>query len=109
MRPTGKLHLGNLVGALQNWVKLQNEYESYHFVADWHMLAQVEGILVAGGQHVPVGYKMVAFILILQFQPILKRSHQVAQVQFAGGAHAAQYPTPLVGAFAQGVCLLVSK
>jgi tryptophanyl-tRNA synthetase len=38
MRPTGKLHLGNLVGALQNWVKLQEEYESYHFVADWHML-----------------------------------------------------------------------
>jgi len=29
---------GHLVGALQNWVKLQNEYESYHFVADWHML-----------------------------------------------------------------------
>jgi len=38
MRPTGKLHLGNLVGALQNWVKLQNEYASFHFVADWHML-----------------------------------------------------------------------
>jgi len=38
MRPTGKLHLGNLVGALQNWVKLQEEYESFHFVADWHML-----------------------------------------------------------------------
>jgi len=38
MRPTGKLHLGNLVGALQNWVKLEDEYESYHFVADWHML-----------------------------------------------------------------------
>jgi tryptophanyl-tRNA synthetase len=38
MRPTGKLHLGNLVGALKNWVKLQNEFESYHFVADWHML-----------------------------------------------------------------------
>ena len=38
MRPTGKLHLGNLVGALQNWVKLQDEYESYYFVADWHML-----------------------------------------------------------------------
>lgn len=38
MRPTGRLHLGNLVGALQNWVKLQCEYESYHFVADWHML-----------------------------------------------------------------------
>lgn len=38
MRPTGKLHLGNLVGALQNWVQLQDKYESYHFVADWHML-----------------------------------------------------------------------
>ena len=38
MRPTGKLHLGNLVGALQNWIALQNQYESYHFVADWHML-----------------------------------------------------------------------
>jgi tryptophanyl-tRNA synthetase len=38
MRPTGKLHLGNLVGALQNWIKLQDQYESYHFVADWHML-----------------------------------------------------------------------
>jgi tryptophanyl-tRNA synthetase len=38
MRPTGKLHLGNLVGALLNWVKLQDGYESYHFVADWHML-----------------------------------------------------------------------
>ncbi len=38
MRPTGRLHLGHLVGALQNWVRLQHEYESYHFVADWHAL-----------------------------------------------------------------------
>lgn len=38
MRPTGRLHLGNLVGALDNWVKLQDQYESYYFVADWHML-----------------------------------------------------------------------
>ena len=38
MRPTGRLHLGNLVGALQNWVVLQDQYDSYHFVADWHML-----------------------------------------------------------------------
>jgi len=38
MRPTGRLHLGNLVGALQNWVELQNQYESYHCVVDWHML-----------------------------------------------------------------------
>ncbi|HEX2867994.1 MAG TPA: tryptophan--tRNA ligase [Ignavibacteriales bacterium] len=38
MRPTGKLHLGNYVGALENWVKLQNDYENYHLVADYHML-----------------------------------------------------------------------
>lgn len=38
MRPSGKLHLGNYTGALENWTKLQNEYESFHFVADWHSL-----------------------------------------------------------------------
>jgi tryptophanyl-tRNA synthetase len=38
MRPTGKLHLGNYVGALENWVSLQGEYENYHMVADWHAL-----------------------------------------------------------------------
>lgn len=36
MRPTGKLHLGHLVGALGNWVKLQEEYECFYMVADWH-------------------------------------------------------------------------
>jgi len=39
MRPTGRLHLGNYVGALENWVRLQNEgWSNYHMVADWHML-----------------------------------------------------------------------
>ena len=38
MRPTGKLHLGHLVGALQYWIPLAEKYESYHFVADWHAL-----------------------------------------------------------------------
>lgn len=38
MRPTGKLHVGNLVGALNNWVKLQEEHECFYFVADWHAL-----------------------------------------------------------------------
>jgi len=36
MRPTGKLHLGHYHGALKNWLELQNEYDSYYFVADWH-------------------------------------------------------------------------
>lgn len=38
MRPTGRLHLGNLVGALQNWAALQDEYECYFMVADYHAL-----------------------------------------------------------------------
>lgn len=38
MRPTGKLHLGHYLGVIQNWVKLQDEYECYFFAADWHAL-----------------------------------------------------------------------
>src|SRR5438093_5157173 len=38
MRPTGKLHLGHLVGALHNWVPLQDQYDCFYFVADWHAL-----------------------------------------------------------------------
>src|SRR5271169_3677465 len=38
MRSTGKLHLGNYVGALQNWVGMQDEYECFFEVADWHAL-----------------------------------------------------------------------
>jgi tryptophanyl-tRNA synthetase len=38
MRSTGKLHLGNYVGALQNWVRMQDEYECFFCVADWHAL-----------------------------------------------------------------------
>jgi tryptophanyl-tRNA synthetase len=38
MRPTGKLHLGNYVGVLANWVKLQDEYKCFFEVADWHAL-----------------------------------------------------------------------
>ncbi len=38
MRPTGALHLGHYHGALKNWVKLQADYDSYFFVADWHAL-----------------------------------------------------------------------
>ena len=38
MQPSGRLHLGNLVGALRNWVQLQDRYECFYFVADWHSL-----------------------------------------------------------------------
>jgi tryptophanyl-tRNA synthetase len=49
MRPTGKLHLGHLVGALDNWVELQRTYDCFYFVADWHALtsefASTEGLV----------------------------------------------------------------
>lgn len=38
MRPTGKLHLGHYLGVIDNWVKLQDEYDCYFSVADWHAL-----------------------------------------------------------------------
>lgn len=38
MRPTGKLHLGHLLGTLRNWIDLQEKYTCYFFVADWHVL-----------------------------------------------------------------------
>lgn len=38
MRPTGKLHLGHYLGVIKNWVDLQDKYECYYFVADWHAL-----------------------------------------------------------------------
>ena len=50
MRPTGKLHLGNLHGALGNWVELQEsgKYDCFYFVADWHAItseySSTEGI-----------------------------------------------------------------
>lgn len=38
MQPSGPLHLGNLIGALSSWIRLQDNYECYFFVADWHAL-----------------------------------------------------------------------
>jgi len=41
MQPTGMLHLGNLEGALRNWVRLQDDYETFAFIADWHALTSM--------------------------------------------------------------------
>lgn len=38
MRPTGKLHIGHLVGALENWVALQKDFQNFHLIADYHVL-----------------------------------------------------------------------
>jgi tryptophanyl-tRNA synthetase len=43
MRPTGKLHLGHLVGALHNWAAMQETHDCYYFVADWHALTSHYG------------------------------------------------------------------
>jgi tryptophanyl-tRNA synthetase len=43
MRPTGKIHLGNHLGALENWVKLQEDYDCFFFVANWHALTTDPG------------------------------------------------------------------
>jgi tryptophanyl-tRNA synthetase len=57
MRPTGRLHLGHLVGALGNWVPLQAAYDCFYFVADWHALtsdyADTSGVI-------PFAYENVA-------------------------------------------------
>src|SRR3972149_1835392 len=49
MRPTGRLHLGHFQGALKNWLRLQERFQCYFFVADWHALttdyATPQGIL----------------------------------------------------------------
>jgi len=52
MRPTGRLHLGHMHGVLNNWVKLQHEYECFFFVADWHALTTHYDDSVSLEQHV---------------------------------------------------------
>jgi tryptophanyl-tRNA synthetase len=57
MRPTGQLHLGHLVGALNNWVPLQDQYDCLYFVADWHALTSE---YADTSRLVENGYEMVA-------------------------------------------------
>jgi len=57
MRPTGRLHLGHLVGALGNWVPLQQKYDCFYFIADWHALTSD---FADTSQLVQYGYETVA-------------------------------------------------
>ncbi len=52
MRPTGSLHLGNLLGALNNWIKLQNDYDCFYFIVDWHALTTPGGGNAVGYENV---------------------------------------------------------
>lgn len=51
MRPTGSLHLGNLLGALENWVKLQDQYNCFYFIVDWHSLTTPGSVTSTGYQY----------------------------------------------------------
>ncbi len=59
MQSSGRVHLGNLVGALQNWVRLQDSYECFYFIADWHALT-------SGYEH-PEGLKESVTDLLINF------------------------------------------
>ncbi len=52
MRPTGSLHLGNLLGALDNWIRLQDEYDCFYFIVDWHALTTPGGGDAVGFENV---------------------------------------------------------
>ena len=52
MRPTGDIHLGNLLGALNNWVSLQDRYDCYFFIVDWHSLTTPGGGEAVGYENV---------------------------------------------------------
>jgi len=74
MRPTGKLHLGNYMGALANWVKLQDQYDCYFFIADWHALTTdyadtskiTENILDVALDYLAAGLDPAKSVLFLQ-------------------------------------------
>lgn len=60
MQSSGKVHLGNLVGALQNWVRLQDKYDCYYFIADWHALTT--GYADPSGLHDSVRDLLINFL-----------------------------------------------
>jgi tryptophanyl-tRNA synthetase len=66
MRPTGKLHLGHLVGALNNWAALQDQYDCFYFVADWHALTSD---YADTSEIVPSAYDMAADWLAAGLDP----------------------------------------
>jgi tryptophanyl-tRNA synthetase len=76
MRPTGKLHLGNYVGALENWIRLQKECESYHMVADWHMLTtDLEHTSEIGKNSIEVVIDWISAGLDPEKSPLFIQSH----------------------------------
>src|SRR2546429_836173 len=75
MRPSGKVHLGNYLGALDNWVKLQDAYECYYFVANWHALTDDTDTTTVPGDTV----EMVADWLGADQVPHVELTREVAR------------------------------
>ena len=61
------------------------------------VLLELRGVLIAGGQRVPIGNEEIAFVLVLQLDPILQRAVKIAQVQLAGRPHAGEHAAILNG------------
>jgi len=74
MRPTGKLHLGHLVGALENWVALQGEYDNYHLIADYHALTTDPDSSKIGGNSIEMLLDWLAAGIDPSRSPVFRQS-----------------------------------
>ncbi len=84
MRPTGKLHIGHYFGALENWVKLQDTYECFYFIADWHALTT--------GYETPADFKSLRREMLLDWLAVgLDPKKSTIFIQSMNPAHAELY------------------
>lgn len=84
MRPTGKLHIGHYFGALENWVKLQDTYECFYFIADWHALTT--------GYETPPDFKLLRREMLLDWLAVgLNPKKSTIFIQSNNPAHAELY------------------
>lgn len=84
MRPTGKLHIGHYFGALENWVKLQDTYECFYFIADWHALTT--------GYETPPDFKSLRREMLLDWLAVgLNPKKSTIFIQSKNLAHAELY------------------
>jgi len=84
MRPTGRLHLGNLVGALANWVKLQDTYQCFYMIADWHsLMSEYENPKEMARNSIEVARDFVAAGLDPERSTIFVQSHVPEHLELA--------------------------
>lgn len=82
MRPTGSLHLGHLVGTLENWVRLQDEYDCFFMVADWHaLMGEYEHPAVVAKYSVENAIDWISFGLNPERATLFIQSHVVEHLE----------------------------